>query len=381
MIYLDHAAATPISEKAVEAMKPYFSEYFFNPSAAYLASVKVRHDFESAKDRIAHIIGAKGADLIITAGATESINLAFNAVSADGKVLISAIEHASVYETAKKFNYQEIAVDKFGKVLIDDLKQKITPKTELISVSLVSNELGTIEPISEIAEVVKAERLRRKLSGETTPIYLHCDASQGLGLIEVKVGRLGVDLLTINSAKVYGPKGVGALYVGHNVKLKPLITGGGQEMNLRSGTENVAGVIGFATAIEEAEKHLNGERKRLASLRKILQNELLKVPNLVFLGNPKNQLINFMPISISGVDAERLIFILEDQQIYVSTGAACSASKGIKSRALTAIGLDDAAIAGSLRLTMGKLNTEENIKEAGQKIAAAIIAEQKRISL
>ena len=378
MIYLDHAAATPVSDKAKKAMEPYLSDLFFNPSAAYLASVNVRHDYEAAKDRIAHVIGAKGADLVITAGATESINLAFNAVSAGGEVLISAIEHASVYETARKFNYQEIAVDKNGKVILADLKAKLTPQTELISVSLASNELGTIEPISEIAEIVKAERLRRKLAGETTPIYLHCDASQGLGLLEVKVGRLGVDLLTINSAKVYGPKGVGALYVGHNVRLKPLITGGGQEMNLRSGTENVAGVIGFATAIEEAEKHLNGERKREAALRKILVERLAKIDNIIFLGNPKNQLVNFVPISIPGVDAERLIFALENQEIYVSTGAACSASKGIKSRALTAAGLSDAEIAGSLRLTLGKLSTEENTKQAADAIAAAITAEQHR---
>lgn len=378
MIYLDHAAATPVSEKAKKAMGPYLSELFFNPSASYLSATNVRHDYEAAKDRIGHVIGAKGADIIITAGATESINLAFNALKPDAKVLISAIEHASVFETAKKFNCEEIAVDKFGKVLIDDLKRKLTKDTEMVSVSLVSNELGTIEPIAEIAEIVKNERLRRKLAGETTPIYLHCDASQGLGLIEVKVGRLGIDLLTINSAKIYGPKGIGALYVGHNVKMQPLIVGGGQEMGLRSGTENVVGVMGFATAIEEAEKHLNGERKRLATLRKIFINELSKIPEIIFLGNPKNQLVSFIPFSIPGVDAERLIFTLENEEIYVSTGAACSASKGIKSRALTAIGLNDEEIAGSLRITLGKLNDEENIKIAAEKIVAAIKTEQAR---
>ncbi len=378
MIYLDHAAATPVSEKAQKAMEPYFSDFFFNPSASYLASTKVRHDYEDAKDCIGHVIGAKGADLVMTAGATESINLAFNILKPGAKVLISAIEHASVLENAKKFDYQEIAVDKYGKVLIEDLKQKLTPETEFVSVCLVSGELGTIEPISEIAEIIKAERLRRKLNGEITPIYFHCDASQGIGLLEAKVGRLGVDLLTINSAKVYGPKGVGALYVGHNVKLQPLTVGGGQEMGLRSGTENVAGVMGFATAIEEAEKHLNGERKRLANLRKIFTEKLAQIPEIVLLGNPKNQLVSFVPFTIPGVDAERLIFALEDQEIYVSTGAACSASKGIKSRTLMAIGLNDAEIAGSLRITMGKLNDEENIAKAADAIIEAINFERNR---
>ncbi len=378
MIYLDHAAATPVSEKAKKAMEPYFSERFFNPSAAYQASVDVRRDYEVAKDRIAHVIGAKGADLVITAGATESINLAFNAINPGAEVLISSIEHASVFEAAKRFNTKEIAVDKNGKILIEDLKKKLTSKTEFISISLVSGELGTIEPIAEVASLVKAERLRRRLAGENTPLYLHCDASQGLGLIEVKIGRLGVDLMTINSAKVYGPKGVGALYISHNVRLKPLVVGGGQELGLRSGTENVAGVIGFAEAIEEAEKHLNGERKRLDSLRKILVKELENIPNITFLGNTKNQLVSFVPISVPGVDAERLIFMLENEEIYVSTGAACSASKGIKSRTLTAIGLSDEEIAGSLRITMGHLNTEENIKLAGEKIREAIISEQTR---
>lgn len=379
MIYLDHAAATPVSEKAKKAMEPYLSAEFFNPSAPYLSAVKTRRAYEDAKDRIAHVIGAKGADLIITSGATESISLAFNVLSEDAEVLISTVEHKAVTENAKRFNTKTISVDKNGKVDIEDFKKKLNPRTSFVSICLASGELGTIQPISEIAAIVKQENLRRKLAGETTPLYFHCDASQGLGLLEVKVGRLGVDLLTINSAKVYGPKGVGALYVGHNVKLNPMTLGGGQEMGLRSGTENVPAVIGFATAIEEAEKHLNGERKRLEKLKTILKNTLSDIPNIVFLGNAKNQLMNFLPISVPGVDAERLIFALEDKEVYLSTGAACSASKGIKSATLQAIGLNDDEIAGSLRITLGKLNDEENVKKAGELIKAAILAEQARI--
>ncbi len=379
MIYLDHAAATPVSEKAKKAMEPYLSAEFFNPSAPYLSAVKTRRAYEDAKDRIAHVIGAKGADLIITSGATESISLAFNVLREDAEVLISAVEHKAVTENAKRFNTKIIDVDKNGRVDVEDFKKKLNPRTSFVSICLASGELGTIQPISEIAAIVKQENLRRKLAGETTPLYFHCDASQGLGLLEVKVGRLGVDLLTINSAKVYGPKGAGALYVGHNVKLNPMTLGGGQEMGLRSGTENVPAVIGFATAIEEAEKHLNGERKRLEKLKTILKNTLSDIPNIILLGNTKNQLVNFLPISVPGVDAERLIFALEDKEVYLSTGAACSASKGIKSATLQAIGLNDDEIAGSLRITLGKLNDEENVKEAGKLIKAAILAEQARI--
>ena len=359
-------------------MEPYFADLFFNPSAPYISANHVRQDYEEAKDEIAHAIGAKGADLVMTSGATESINLAFNILEPDAEVLISAVEHKSVVEAAKKFNCKTINVDKFGRILIDDFKKKLSNKTQFVSVCLASGELGTIQPISEIAAIIKDEVLRRKLAGETTPLYFHCDASQGIGILEAKVGRLGVDLLTINSAKVYGPKGVGALYVGHNVKLKPMTVGGGQEMGLRSGTENVPGVIGFAAAIKDAEEHLNAERKRLEKLKTILKNELKDIPGIMFLGNPKYQLANFVPISVPGVDAERIIFALENEEVYLSTGAACSASKGIKSATLTAIGLDDAAIAGSLRITMGKLNDEENIKKAGELIKSTITSEQTR---
>jgi cysteine desulfurase len=198
--------------------------------------------------------------------------------------------------------------------------------------------------------------------------------------MEVRIGRLGVDLLTLNAAKVYGPKGIGALYVGHGVKLQPLSVGGGQEMGLRSGTENVPATVGFAAAMVEAEKHQNGERKRLMKLKKILQKELSTIPNIKFLGKEKMQLPSFLPFCVPGVDAERIIFALEDQEIYLSTGAACAASKGIKSPTLKAIGLNDEEIAGSLRISMGRINDEENIKLAGQKIREVISAEIERVS-
>lgn len=380
MIYLDHAAATPLSQKAFNAMQLYFSEQFFNPSAAYLPAVEVRHAYEKAKDDVAHVIGAKGVDLVMTSGATESINLAFSLVGSDAEVITSAVEHPAVRENAKRAELaREVKVNSVGRVDLDDFRAKLSPRTQFVSICLVSSELGTIQPISEIARIISEERQRRAMNGETTPLYFHCDASQGIGQLEVKINRLGVDLLTLNAAKVYGPKGIGALYVGRNVRLKPQTVGGGQEMGLRSGTENVPAVIAFAAAITEAEKHLSSERKRLQNLKNQLRKDLADLPNIEFLGNDKVQLPSFLPISLPGLDAERLIFALEDHGVYLSTGAACAASKGIKSPTLRAIGLDDEYIAGSLRISMGKLNNEENIKLAAQQIREVVLAEMKRL--
>ena len=378
-IYLDHAAATPLSKRAFLAMQPYFTEKFFNPSAAYLPSVEVRHEYEHAKDEIAHVIGAKGADLVITSGATESINLAFSILSPDSEVLVSAVEHAAVLENAKARKYQTISVNQYGRVDLEDFKRKLGPQTEFVSICLVCSELGTIQPISDIARLINAERQRRALAGETRPLYFHCDASQGIGQLEVKINRLGVDLLTLNAAKVYGPKGVGVLYVGRNVRLQPQTLGGGQEMGLRSGTENVPAVMAFAAAINEAEKHISFERKRLQKLKDQLKKSLSDLPEIIFLGNPKIQLPNFLPLSLPGLDAERLIFALEGKGVYLSTGAACAASKGERSPTLRAIGLDDRAIAGSLRISMGKLNDEEDIQLASRYIHEVVAAELQRL--
>ena len=385
-IYLDYAAATPVSEQVFEAMKPFFSENFFNPSASYLPAKHVRRVYEDAKDELAHTIGAKGNDLVITAGATESINLAFTVLKnfENANCLISKIEHASVREAAKNFasEVREINVDKTGYLDLKDLEKKIDDNTVLISVAAANNELGTIEPLSDIAEIIKKVRMDRLSRGIETPIYLHSDASQAMSLIDIYVSRLGVDMLTINSAKVYGPKGIGALYVGHGIKLSPITFGGGQEMGLRSGTENVPLLVGFAAAAKIAKEHVNGNRKKYEKLSEIFKKTLIENLGDIepkFLGNKKHQLANFISICFDGLDAERLIFKLEDEKIYVSTGAACAASKGQKSHVLTAIGLTDSEINGSLRISMGKMNDEENVKIAAEKLANIVKNEWERI--
>ena len=382
MIYLDHAAATPLCAQAKAAIEPYLSDQFFNPSAPYLPAIDVKSAYETAKNTIATAIGGKGLDLVITSGATESINLAFTAVQHDSPtILISAVEHPAVFAAGERVGKCDVVkVDQTGRVDLSDLKQKLTAKTGLVSICLVSSELGTIQPISEVAALLRAERQRRLQNGNQTPLFLHCDASQGLGLLDVKVARLGVDLLTLNAAKIYGPKGVGALWTSHAVKLHPLIVGGGQESGVRSGTENIPAVVGFAAAVTEAVKHASSESRRLKSLQQTLFSALSTNPSIKFPGHSKHQLASFLPITIPGLDAERLIFKLEQQSIYISTGAACSASKGIKSRALSAIGLSDEEIAGSLRLTLGRLSTETNTKQAARSILAVIAAEQERLA-
>ena len=387
-IYLDFAAATPVDARVFDAMKPYFSESFFNPSAPYLPAKHVRMIYENAKDDLAHTIGAKGNDIVVTAGATESINLAFTVLKniSNAKCLISEIEHASVREAAKNLakNVEEINVDKTGYIDLVDLKNKIDDNVVLISVAAANNELGTIQPLSEISEIVKKVRLDRLSRGIDLPLYLHSDASQAMSLMDIYVSRLGVDLLTINSAKVYGPKGIGALYVAHGIKLSPITFGGGQEMGLRAGTENVPLLVGFATAAKNAKEHVNGNRKKFEKLNQIFKRTLIEKLDGVlepkFLGNKKHQLANFVSVCFDGLDAERLIFKLEDEKIYVSTGAACAASKGQKSHVLTAIGLTDSEIAGSLRISMGKTNDEESVKFAATKLAEIVKAELERIN-
>lgn len=408
MIYLDHAAATPVDARVLRAMEPYFGEKFYNPSAAYLPAKEVAADYEAAKGTIAHAIGAKGADLIMTAGATEANNLAFTALtepafcsgprlagpspraaSANSRaaalrnapsqnassVLYLETEHDSVRRVAEQCSGMAVRVLSNGLIDVGDLKSKLTDEVELVSVSLANNELGVIQPLAEIATLIREVRLDRMRRGVRRQLLLHSDASQALNLLDVNVARLGVDLITMNAAKVYGPKGVGALYVAHGVRLNPVSVGGGQENGLRAGTENVPGVIGFARALELAHEHLNGNRKKYAEWRRILLSELEGYELI----NRKHCLDNFVVLCYNGIDAERLVFLLEERGVYVATGAACAASKGVRSHVLAAIGLSDSQIAGSLRLTLGETNDEAQIHEAARIINEVVAAERERV--
>ena len=373
MIYLDHAAATPVDSRVLEAMLPYFETDFYNPSAAYLPAKKVASDYDKAKGIIAHAIGAKTSDLVITAGTTEANNLAFTSVN--GKSLYLITEHDSVRRVAEAHSGTSIKVLSNGLIDLSDLKNKLDDDVELVSVALVNNELGTIQPLSEVSRILREVKLDRMKRGVKRQLLLHSDASQALNLLDISVSRLGVDLLTLNAAKVYGPKGVGALYVSHEARLNPLTQGGGQENGLRAGTENVPGVVGFAKAVELAQKHLNGNRKKYANWRDILLRNLEDYELI----NKKNALDNFVVICYPGLDAERLIYLLEEQEVYVATGAACAASKGVRSHVLAAIGLPSDWITGSLRITLGETNDEEQILKVAQIINDVVTSERERV--
>lgn len=385
MIYLDHAAATPVSKAALAAMLPYFAEQFYNPSAPYLPAKHVREEYQAAKATIAQAIGAKGTDLVITAGATESNNLAFTVAAgldpATPHILALATEHTAVLSAADPYGRTLVKVDHTGLIDLADFRAKLTDDIILVSVSLANNELGTIQPLAEIAEIIRQARQDRLARGVTTPLYLHSDASQALNLLDINVSRLGIDLLTLNAAKCGGPKGVGALYIAHGVPVRPLSLGGGQERGLRNGTENVPGVIGFAAALADAKKHLNGNRKKYTEMVELLKKSLScgkTSPQVIFLGNPKHHLANFLPLSFPGLDAERLIYKLEEQGILVSTGAACAANKATKSHVLSAIGLSDAEIAGSLRISLGSTNSLEQMPVVARALTEVITAELAR---
>lgn len=383
IIYLDHAATTPVSQKVLLAMMPYFSEKFFNPSAPYFQAIEVRRDYEDAKWQIARIIGGKSDEIIITAGATESINLAFSCLNnPDDEVLIGEFEHHSVLENAKKSkNFKFVKILPSGIIDVEDLKNKITPKTKLISVMLANNETGIIQPLSKIAEIVKEERNRRIQNNESNEIFFHTDASQGCGQIDVNIARLGVDMLTLNAGKIYGPKQVGLLWADRNINLSPIIVGGGQERNLRSGTENVAGVIGFAKALHLADKTRKSEIARLQNLKnifkKILQENFTE-DDFRFIGNPKKQLASHISLTFPEIDAERIVFSLENRGVLIATGSACAANKGTRSHVLKSMGLSDDEINGSLRISFGKISNEENTKKAAEIICEEIKKELER---
>jgi cysteine desulfurase len=377
VIYLDHAAATPLDKRVFSAMVPYFTENFYNPSSPYAPALTVRRDYEAAKHALAGAIGGKGDELVVTAGATESINLAFSSIG--GHVVTANIEHHAVLAAAKKHDHTIVEADERGFVTVDVLKKAIQPTTRLVSIALANNELGTVQPLRDIAALIRKERERRLEAGDTTPIYLHSDASQGAGQLDIHVARLGVDLLTLNAGKVYGPKQVGVLWSASHVHLSPQIVGGGQERGLRSGTENVAGLIGFSKAMELAERHRKSEAERLRQLRDSLQKELeAAFPDMIVSGHEKRRLPGHLHVSFPRIDAERLVFGLEMRGVLVATGSACAANKGTRSHVLTAIGLAPEVADGSLRLTLGHLSSEENTKKAAEIIIEEVRRERER---
>lgn len=374
-IYLDYAAATPLDERVLAAMEPYFTEKFYNPSAIYTPAREVKSDYEDARHALAQVLGGKQHEVIITAGATESINLAVNGVIKryGGTAVVSAIEHAAVIAAGARYGSGTVMPDSRGVISPSEVQKAITPETVLVSVGYVNNELGTVQSLKDIAAVIDNERQQRLARGNDRPIFLHTDASQAVGLLDISVSRLGVDMMTLNSGKCYGPKQVGLLWARAGIELAPLIYGGGQESGLRSGSENVAGAIGFAKAVEIACRSRKTESYRIAGLRDELQKQLAAhLPGMVANGHQKRRAAHILHISFGNVDGERLVYALSERGVMVATGSACSASHGSRSHVLTAIGLADDMADSSLRISLGRETTVDDIDEAARHIVEAV---------
>jgi cysteine desulfurase len=380
MIYLDHAAATPLDPTVAVVMQPFFADQFYNPSATYLAAQHVRQSLEQARADVAMQLGARASEIIFTAGGTESDNLAIAGVmqrfvSSDGtgdlgmadgipgaNVVVSAIEHDAVLQPAQQFTYAVAGVNTKGIVDLDDLRAKINDQTVLVSVMYANNEVGSIQPIRQIGQLLQGIREQRRVTGSRVPLYFHTDACQAANYLDLQVARLGVDLMTLNGGKIYGPKQSGVLYVSSHVKLAPIIRGGGQERNLRSGTENVAACIGFAKALQLSQAGRHDEAKRLGELQQMAFRLIAeKLPGAVLNGSQKHRLPNNIHLTLTGQDNERLLVQLDERGILAAAGSACSASDDEPSHVLRAMGLTDADAQASLRLTMGRSTTESDI--------------------
>ncbi|HSW98229.1 MAG TPA: cysteine desulfurase family protein [Candidatus Saccharimonadales bacterium] len=378
--YLDYAAATPLDPAVAAAMQPYLADRFFNPSATYAAARAVRQDIEAARARVAHWLGARPTEVIFTAGGTEANNLAIRGVLAhfpEGHVVTSAIEHDSVLATAHEFGAREAPVDAGGIVDTAALVSLIDDDTVLVSVMYANNEVGTVQPIRRIATELDNIRAARKAAGNPMPLYFHVDAAQAAAYLDLHAARLGVDLMTLNAGKIYGPKQVGALYVASHVWMHAQITGGGQERGARSGTENVAGAIGFATALDLVQARRHDESRRLQGLQTLFFDLLHEaIPGVVVNGSRKSRLPNNVHITIPGQDNERLIFALDEAGILCAAGSACSASNDEPSHVLRAMGVSEKDAQASLRFTMGLHTTEEQVRTAVRTLAQLVVAEK-----
>jgi len=374
--YFDYSAATPLCKEAKLAMEPYYSDLFYNPSALYLNARRVKQDLENARLKISQLLGARPGEIIFTAGGTEANNLAIHGVMVKHpgkKIIVSAIEHEAVMEPASKYNHSTVKVNDKALVDLAALEELIDDNTVMVSVMHANNEIGTIQPITEISQLIKNILRERNKKGNKLPLYFHTDACQAASHLDIHVSRLGVDLMTINGGKIYGPKQSGALYVRAGIKLEPLITGGGQEHDLRSGTENVAGAIGLSVALDVTRAKAFSEKKRLEELRdktiKLLQEN---IEDVVVLGHLKKRLPHNVSFAVPGIDNERLMMLLDERGFQVATGSACQASSEKPSHVLTAIGLGDDMARSTIRLSFGRETNDKSVNDLVKAIKLAI---------
>ena len=368
-IYLDHAATTPLDPRVLAEMQPYFFDIAANPSSFHTPGLRAKEAVTAARQSIAKTLNVREDEIIFTSGGTESNNLALlgiiRAHADKGKhVITSSIEHPSVLEllmhVQKKGEIELtiLPVDRNGSVDPVAVASALRPDTVLVTVMMANNEIGTIEPIADIGrEILKWRKTH------ITPLpFFHTDACQAAGVLDLDVEKLHVDLLTLNGAKIYGPKGMGLLYVRRAVKIEPLFRGGGQEKNYRSGTENVPGIIGLAKALEIIQEEKDAENARLTVLRDRLIQGLLTVPKTVLNGHPTDRLPNNVNISFLDIEGEAAVLYLDAEGVYISTGSACASLSLDPSHVILATGLSYEAAHGSLRFTLGRATTAQDIE-------------------
>jgi len=369
-IYLDFAAATPLDPAVLKAMLPFLADQFYNPSATYQAARDTRKAFEAARVSIAHWLGARPSEIIFTAGGTEANNLAVLGIARqypDSHLVTTQLEHDSILAPFAALGQQGqqttlVAPQPDGLITVEALLAAVTDDTVLVSVGYVNNEIGTIQPLSKLAQALQAVRADRRQRGITLPLYLHTDACQAGNYLDLHVARLGVDLMTLNGGKLYGPKQSGVLYVKAGLQLEPLVFGGGQEHGLRSGTENVAAAIGLAQALELAQTQRHTEAKRLQQLQQqFFQLIETRLPAARINGSRKLRIPNNVHLTLPGQDNERLLIQLDEAGVLAAAGSACSASDEEPSHVLRAIGLSDTEAQASLRFTMGRSTDEAAI--------------------
>jgi len=369
---MDHSATSPVDREVFKAMEPYFMDSFGNASTLYSLGRDARKAMESSRKQVASLIGADASEIIFTSGGTESDNIAIKGVAYKLKnkgnhIITSNIEHPAVDETCKYlekngFEVTYLPVREDGIVNVSDLEDAITDKTILITIMHANNEIGTIQPVAEIGEIARQNK-----------IYFHTDAVQSVGKIQVNVEDLKADLLSISAHKLYGPKGIGALYIGKGVRLEPLIHGGGHEKGIRPGTENIAGIVGLGKACEIAEEKLEETAHYVTSIRdELIKRVLTEIDESYLNGHPTKRMPNNINFRFTGIEGESLVLHLDAKGIAASTGSACSSKKLEPSHVLMALGLKEVQAHGSLRLSLGKENKIEDVDYVVESIKNAV---------
>ncbi len=361
MIYLDNAASTMIHPDVLDSMMPYLAGQYGNPSSIHRHGRVARKAVKKAREQVASLINALPSEILITSGGTESNNTAIRGVVSQYPschIITSSIEHDAVLEPCRMlsregYDVEYLPVDGLGMTSPPDLRARLTDRTRLVSVMFGNNEVGSIQPISELAAVCRGRK-----------ILLHTDAVQAVGKTPIDVRELGVDLMSISSHKLHGPKGVGALFVREGTRIDPMLLGGGQERGMRSGTENVAGIVGFGRACEMAREGMGENTAYLQGLRDALVRGVLEaIPAVTLNGDPALRLANNAHFTFLGVNGEDLIIKLDEYGVAASTGSACSVNVQKASHVLEAMGFSSEQIAGSLRLTVGMFNTMDEITQ------------------